>query len=612
MGSFVVSARKYRPLRFDEVVGQGHVATTLKNAIRQDTLAHAFLFCGPRGVGKTTCARILAKVLNCQNVSEDTEPCGTCSSCEAFDKNASLNILELDAASHNSVEHIRSLTEQVRFQPQQGDYKIFIIDEVHMLSQQAFNAFLKTLEEPPSYAIFILATTEKHKIIPTILSRCQIFDFKRIQVNDIVTQLNDICEKEEIDADSEALHMIASKADGALRDALSIFDKIASYGSKKISYDDVIQNLNILDYDVYFKIVEALANNDLAAILAQFDLVQKEGFEGDVFVNGLADHFRNLLVCKHEAIQHLLTLSEGLSQRYIAQAAKTDEAFILSALDILNNCDVEYKMARNKRLHVEMALIKLNYLLYQVDLGSAELLEEKKTPDFKGTVITSQISIEPALDVSPVTLNSPRDASSKGEAQSREELITKTPEVVESTRSGADAKTDLVGQPEGQGKVLNIKPTGLAISSIGTLDQIEKVAEARYAEHREMQGQVVALEQVESIWQNYASQQSSQTVKTVLERVQLDVKNNAIVATVTSEISKTVVLQETALIDSLRSELGLPKLTIKIEIDQDAAQHIQTPKVLTIREKFALLCEQNPHFKSFQDQFGLKVDRDQA
>ena len=278
MSTFIVSARKYRPARFDEVVGQQHVSQTLKNALQSDHLAHAFLFCGPRGVGKTTCARILAKVLNCQNRTEDYEPCGTCDSCKAFDSNASFNITELDAASNNSVEHIRSLIEQVRFQPQQGAYKVYIIDEVHMLSQQAFNAFLKTLEEPPPYAIFILATTEKHKIIPTILSRCQIFDFKRIQIPTMVSYLKDICTKEKIKAEESALHIIAQKADGALRDALSIFDRIVSFSGNTITYDDTIANLNILDYDYYFKVIEALLSEDGPQTLLLFNEILDKGF----------------------------------------------------------------------------------------------------------------------------------------------------------------------------------------------------------------------------------------------------------------------------------------------------------------------------------------------
>ncbi|MFT4972049.1 MAG: DNA polymerase-3 subunit gamma/tau, partial [Saprospiraceae bacterium] len=300
MSNFVVSARKYRPAKFEEVVGQEHVGQTLKNALKNDHLAHAFLFCGPRGVGKTTCARILAKMINCQNKSDDFEPCGTCNSCESFEKSSSFNILELDAASNNSVEHIRTLTEQVRFQPQQGQYKIFIIDEVHMLSSQAFNAFLKTLEEPPPHAIFILATTEKHKIIPTILSRCQIFDFKRIQVPNMVSHLQKICKAEGIEAEKDALHIIAQKADGALRDALSIFDRIVSFSGDKITYEDVITNLNILDYDYYFKFTEAMLMQDLSKVMTIFDQILRNGFEGDIFLSGLGEHLRNLLVCKDE------------------------------------------------------------------------------------------------------------------------------------------------------------------------------------------------------------------------------------------------------------------------------------------------------------------------
>ena len=315
MSTFIVSARKYRPTRFVDVVGQEHVSQTLKNALQSNHLAHAFLFCGPRGVGKTTCARILAKVLNCLNVTADSEPCNSCDACLAFQENASFNITELDAASNNSVEHIRALIEQVRFQPQQGKYKIFIIDEVHMLSQQAFNAFLKTLEEPPSYAIFILATTEKHKIIPTILSRCQIYDFKRIQVPRMVTHLQGICAQEGIDADPEALHIIGQKADGALRDALSIFDRItASSAGNKITYENVITNLNVLDYDYYFQVVDSLLQEDASRILLLLDDIFAKGFDGDIFINGLAEHLRNILVCKDPATTPLLNVSENLQR----------------------------------------------------------------------------------------------------------------------------------------------------------------------------------------------------------------------------------------------------------------------------------------------------------
>lgn len=385
MSNFVVSARKYRPKRFQDVVGQHHVSQTLKNALQHDHLAHAFLFCGPRGVGKTTCARILAKVLNCQNVTEDHEPCDTCDACKSFNENASFNITELDAASNNSVEHIRALIEQVRFQPQQGKYKIFIIDEVHMLSQQAFNAFLKTLEEPPSYAFFILATTEKHKIIPTILSRCQIFDFKRIQVPDMIKHLEGICEQENIQADRDALHIIALKADGALRDALSIFDRVVSFSNDHIKYEDVIENLNVLDYDYFFKVTDHLLQEEVANTLVLFDEVQEKGFDGDIFMNGLAAHFRNILVAKDNATIPLLEVSDGLKAKYKEQATKADASFLVTALDLANECDIHYKTAKNKRLHVEMTLIKMTYINRAINLaqwgGNTEGIKKKlQTP----------------------------------------------------------------------------------------------------------------------------------------------------------------------------------------------------------------------------------------
>ncbi|MDO8970269.1 MAG: DNA polymerase III subunit gamma/tau, partial [Saprospiraceae bacterium] len=379
MSNFIVSARKYRPQRFQDVVGQGHVAGTLKNALASGHVAHAFLFTGPRGVGKTTCARILAKILNCENRTPEYEACNECSSCKSFNESASFNIIELDAASNNSVEHIRALTEQVRFQPQQGKYKVFIIDEVHMLSNQAFNAFLKTLEEPPPYAIFILATTEKHKIIPTILSRCQIFDFRRITVADTVAHLKSICQQENIEAEEDALHIIALKADGALRDALSIFDRITSGAGKKITYDAVIENLNVLDYDYFFQITDALLAEDSAGLMNRFDEILRKGFDPEVFVLGLAEHLRNVLVCKDKATLGLLEVGESLRERYRAQALITPASFLLTALNLCNDCDINFKMARHKRLHVEMALLKMCHIGRAVK--GAEL--EKKTLDLR-------------------------------------------------------------------------------------------------------------------------------------------------------------------------------------------------------------------------------------
>jgi DNA polymerase-3 subunit gamma/tau len=359
---FIVSARKYRPATFETVVGQQHITSTLKNAIKSNHLAQAFLFCGPRGVGKTTNARILAKAINCQNITADIEPCNECDSCQSFNNNASFNIHELDAASNNSVDDIRNLVEQVRYPPQYGKYKVYIIDEVHMLSNAAFNAFLKTLEEPPSYAIFILATTEKHKIIPTILSRCQIFDFNRIQVKDIGEQLARIAQKEGITIEPQAQHLIAQKADGAMRDALSIFDLIVTYSGKNITYKNVIENLHILDYDYYFQITDHVYKQEDAQVLLKLDEIVRKGFDGHNFIVGLSEHIRNLMVCKDPATVKLLEVSEEVQKRYIEQAAAIPVGYLLSALNIANQCDLQYKGSKSPRLLVELALLKMAHL----------------------------------------------------------------------------------------------------------------------------------------------------------------------------------------------------------------------------------------------------------
>ena len=359
MENFIVSARKYRPATFDTVVGQQSITTTLKNAIRNNTLAQAFLFCGPRGVGKTTCARIMAKTINCLHPTENMEACNECESCKAFNNNASFNIYELDAASNNSVDDIRNLVEQVRIPPQIGQYKVYIIDEVHMLSTAAFNAFLKTLEEPPAYAKFILATTEKHKIIPTILSRCQIFDFKRITIDDIEKHLAYVASQEGIQAEPEALNIIAQKADGALRDALSIFDQMVSFSGKNITYKSVIENLNVLDYDYYFRIVDDLLQGQTSDILLVLNDIINKGFEPQHFITGLGNHLRSLLVSKDAATTQLLEVSQQLRQRYIDQSSRCPLPFLIRAIDINDRCDIDYRNSSNKRLHLEVNLLKM-------------------------------------------------------------------------------------------------------------------------------------------------------------------------------------------------------------------------------------------------------------
>jgi len=362
MENFIVSARKYRPDTFQTVVGQASITSTLKNAIKNSQLAHAYLFCGPRGVGKTTCARIFAKTINCQNLTPEIEPCNECESCKAFNGSRSYNIHELDAASNNSVDDIRNLTDQVRIPPQIGHYSVYIIDEVHMLSQAAFNAFLKTLEEPPRHAIFILATTEKHKILPTILSRCQIFDFNRIKISDISGHLANVARKESVGIEAEALNVIAQKADGAMRDALSIFDQIVSFSGKSITYKDVISNLNVLDYDYYFRIVDLFLINDISGSLMLFNEILDHGFDGHHFITGLSSHFRDVMVSKDPVTIQLLEVGGEIREKYKVQAQRCESDFLVGALQIANECDLQYKASQNKRLLVELALIKIAQL----------------------------------------------------------------------------------------------------------------------------------------------------------------------------------------------------------------------------------------------------------
>lgn len=359
MENFIVSARKYRPASFNMVIGQDSITNTLKSAIKNNHLAQAYLFCGPRGVGKTTCARIFAKTINCNNLNENSEACDKCESCLSFNTLRSFNIHELDAASNNKVEDIRSLNDQVRIPPQIGKYSIYIIDEVHMLSSAAFNAFLKTLEEPPSHAIFILATTEKHKIIPTILSRCQIFDFNRIKIEDIVNRLMFVANSEGINAVEEALHIIGQKADGAMRDALSIFDQIVSLSGRTITYKDVIENLNVLDYEYFFKCIDGALMGDVSAVLMTFNEVLEKGFDGHNFISGLNSHLRDLLVSKDESTIRLLETTPSVKQRYLQQTGKCQVDFLFKALEIGSNCDLTYKNSKNPRLHVELSLIRL-------------------------------------------------------------------------------------------------------------------------------------------------------------------------------------------------------------------------------------------------------------
>lgn len=590
MSNFVVSARKYRPTSFDEVVGQDHVAKTLKNALQTDHLAHAFLFTGPRGVGKTTCARILAKIINCENPVNKVEACNECSSCKAFNDNASFNIHELDAASNNSVENIRALIEQVRFQPQHGKFKVFIIDEVHMLSTSAFNAFLKTLEEPPSYAIFILATTEKHKIIPTILSRCQIFDFKRIQIADTVIQLERICEKEGIKAEKEALHTIANKADGAMRDALTIFDKISSSVGDTITYKDVVANLNLLDYEYYFKITDAFLRENISEVLLSLNEIVRLGFDAEHFVVGLAEHFRDLLIAKLPATISILEVSDELKNRYLNQASLAKSSFLLSGLNILNQCDIDLARAKNKRLHVELALSKLTFLsrAMEVDIFGNNGSQEKKTDVLNEKVVSepqkSQISSN-GSQIAPK--ESLKDVQHINESLSKESLIT------------SELKSDVN---------IAIKPaTGLKMSDINAIRESIKKDEQTKAEARKN----ISIELVKEIWHKYTEYNPSKSVQSALNLAVLNLSGQTISGKVPTQVSKDMILQETALLDKLRNELGISNLIFEIEVDKSLFPDFEDNKpvqAMTQREKYLLMLEKNPSLGSFTKKFGLKLD----
>jgi DNA polymerase-3 subunit gamma/tau len=379
VSEYIVSARKYRPSRFGDMVGQDAIGNTLQNAIKSAQLAHSFLFCGPRGVGKTTAARLLAKTINCENLTQDAEACNQCPSCIAFNKNASFNIYELDAASNNSVDDIRMLVDQVRFPPQSAKYKIYIIDEVHMLSPAAFNAFLKTLEEPPSFCKFILATTEKHKILPTILSRCQIFDFKRMTIDGIVGHLKKIATAENIFAEEDALHIIAQKSDGGMRDALSMFDRLVSFGRGKLTYTSVLENLNVLDYDYYFLITDALLTQDYSLVMNYLGQILQKGFEADDLIIGLCEHFRNLLFAKDNATVSMMEISENLKFRYSEQTKLVTSSFLLSCLQFGNQCDIQYRTTKNKRLLVELTLMRMcfvNQLIDALEASKKKVIQE--------------------------------------------------------------------------------------------------------------------------------------------------------------------------------------------------------------------------------------------
>ena len=573
MGEFIVSARKYRPTTFKQVVGQSAITTTLTNAISENHLAQSFLFCGPRGVGKTTCARILAKTINCQNINEKIEPCNSCESCTSFNESNSFNIHELDAASNNSVDDIRNLVDQVRFAPQVGNYNIYIIDEVHMLSSAAFNAFLKTLEEPPSHAIFILATTEKHKIIPTILSRCQIFDFKRISTDDIVSHLTFVAESENISAEQDALHIIAQKSDGSLRDSLSIFDRLAGF-SKGITYKSVIENLNILDHDYYFKITNSILEQDISNALLTFNKILENGFDGHHFINGLTSHFRDLLVSKDKETLVLLEKGKALKQQYLEQSNSCEQTFLLKALDICNKCDVQYKTSKNQQLLVELTLMKL------CSIGIEEL--KKKT--------TNSIKLPTS---SPKQEKVVADAITeiKKEEQKVEVLIEKPKQT----------QTNGVEIEKQDSKISQL----ISISDLP--DPLKE--EQRQETIKDKKKNEFNNEQLQKVWQEYISIQKEKgksNFATTLDMNSPVLKEGNQVEILISNKSQEIVIEKEKidLHEYLRKKLENDAIEVITKIQENNKERVP----YTNKDKYEQMAKDNPNLNTLREKLGLDFD----
>jgi len=606
---FVVSARKYRPQNFNTVVGQSHITTTLKNAIKNNQLAHAFLFCGPRGVGKTTCARILAKTINCTSPTPDGEACNTCNSCVSFDAGTSLNIHELDAASNNSVDDIRSLVEQVRFAPQAGKYKVYIVDEVHMLSASAFNAFLKTLEEPPSFAIFILATTEKHKILPTILSRCQIFDFKRITNNDTVEHLEEIAGKESIKAERAALQVIAQKSEGCMRDSLSILDKIVSFTGGSLTYQNTLEHLNILDEDYFFKMLESMQAKDLAASMVLYDEINRKGFEGDMVLNGFAEFIRNILVCKDPKSAPLLEVVEGMQDKYITAAAAMGMSYLVSALNILNEAEINYKMARNKRLHVELTLIKLNFLQEAIELASENgSIVKKKRIDGPVAIRTKsihsiQIAAPPVSNKSSATLTIHKEVVVKQAVQATEATpqAPVAPVVASSTAAPAQMRARSTEAPASSGPKKNLL-TALR-EKYGDQYAIEEVKEA----------ESLNLEKLRACWDAYGATLEAQqkhsasgTFKMAVLEIESDIHFTVRVPGLTAQ--KFVEQERMMLIDQIFATFNNRSIKFSIIVDATEKEDVPIHMRLNSKQKFERISEQYPLLKELKEKLKLEID----
>lgn len=577
MENYIVSARKYRPDTFDTVVGQHSITTTLKNAIKNNHLAHAYLFCGPRGVGKTTCARIFAKTINCFNLSANAEACNECESCISFNQSRSFNIHELDAASNNSVEDIRNLIDQIRIPPQIGKYSIYIIDEVHMLSSSAFNAFLKTLEEPPSHAIFILATTEKHKIIPTILSRCQIFDFNRIQIEDIVQHLQQIASKESVSAESEGLNIIAQKADGAMRDALSIFDQIVSFSGGQVTYKMVIENLNVLDYDYFFKLTDYFLDGNIPSVLLTFNEILDNGFDGHHFINGLSKHFRDILVSRDVETLQLLEVGAAIREKYRDQAKKCSPEFLLRALEIANQCDLNYRLSKNQRLHVELTLIQLASLAGEKK--KAELTSSEQT-EIKKPAVKEEVPVSRPLKPPSESTNIPE--------QQKSPAIKKTSEVLPSA-----SLKDLL-------KKNGVKSNNEIPSETEEIEKEPDIVEELSEEFTE--------DELITYWKKYAImvRDNQPRLYSTLISSEPEVDEKKVIHfLVTNKLQQEAISEiKPDLMAFLRKELNNYSIQLETTI---SGKEIES-KPYHPEDKFSRLAEKNPALNSFKQKLGLDFE----
>jgi len=577
MAEYIVSARKYRPDTFKTVVGQESITTTLKNSISTKHLAHAYLFCGPRGVGKTTCARIFAKTINCFHPTENIEPCDECESCKGFNRTSSFNIHELDAASNNSVDGMRNLIDQVRIPPQLGKYNVYIIDEVHMLSNQAFNTFLKTLEEPPAHAIFILATTEKQKIIPTILSRCQIFDFNRIKINDIVGHLQFVAKSENINAEPEALNIIAQKADGAMRDALSIFDQIVSFCGTEITYSKVIETLNVLDYDYYFKLTDNFISGNIAQSLMLFNEILSKGFEAQYFIIGLSSHFRDLLVCKDETTLQLLEVGKAIAKRYRNQASKLSADFIYKALEISNQCDLNYRLSHNKRLLVELTLVKICNL----------------------SVVTTNITKQ----TNPTTLKSKENIEQQKSTVEKKEasIINNKNSELYVKKEQQRVNAEIYLKPKGYDITEILKPKINNVSNIPN-EINEPVNNAKL-------NKSFTNEELKDTWLKYSETKKSiaRVHQFLLTNIPTISANNLIIVPAINKSQEDEIKKlHDELLVYLKKNLENDFITIKIELTENTETNSTKP--YTDAEKYQYFAQKNPDLQTLRDKLNLDFE----